>query len=40
MILNESASFICSDSVVYHPNTINKQPRNNIFPTIGTFGST
>jgi hypothetical protein len=38
MVMNESSSFICSNSHVYHPNSINAQPSSKIFPTIGTFG--
>jgi hypothetical protein len=38
MVKNDSASFICSNSKVYHPNEINAQPASKIFPTIGTFG--
>ena len=38
MVKNDSASFICSNSHVYHPNSINAQPANKIFPTIGTIG--
>lgn len=36
---NDSASFICSNGHVFHPNGINAQPTNNIFPTIGTIGT-
>jgi hypothetical protein len=39
MAKNESASFICSNNHVYHPNGINAQPTNKIFPTIGTIGT-
>jgi hypothetical protein len=38
MVKNESSSFICSDSHVYHANTINKSPNSKIYPTIGTIG--
>lgn len=38
MVNKESSSFICSDNQVYHPNGINAQPSNKIFPTIGTIG--
>ena len=38
MVNNDSASFICSNSHIYHPNGINAQPSNNIFPTIGAIG--
>jgi exopolysaccharide biosynthesis protein len=38
MVKNESSSFICSNSHVYHKNGINTSPASKIFPTIGTFG--
>ena len=38
MLKNESSSFICSNSHIYHPNAINAQPSNRIYPTIGTIG--
>jgi hypothetical protein len=39
MAKNDSASFICSNGHVYHPNVINAQPANNIFPTVGAIGT-
>jgi hypothetical protein len=38
MIKNISASFICSDSKVYHPNSVNTNAARNFNPTIGNFG--
>ena len=35
---NESASFICSNSHVYHKNGLNADPKNKIFPTVGAIG--
>jgi hypothetical protein len=39
MVKNESSSFIASNGKVLHPNGINAQPSNSIFPTIGTIGT-